>query len=119
MKITKIVEGRQVVFTVPSSPAKTAGQQQYSPPSAASPFARIRQLLGYKQSKQSGQARCAGCGDAIQLQAATHQFYRGDQPLCAQCAGPAGAQLAQCYATVTQNPSQQYTAATGSVSVVQ
>jgi len=123
MKITKTVTvlGREwkVVSNAPASPA-TPPVQQYSAPPAAkpSPFARIRQLLGFKATKQSGKARCVGCGDAVQLQSNTHQFYRGDQPLCERCAGPVGAQLSQLYSVVIQNPAQQYSTPGGSVSVL-
>ena len=120
MKITKIIEGRQVVFTVPSSPAKPTGQQYSAPPAAKpSPFAAIGRLLGFKRAAKTARTQCTDCGTSLQLNAAQHAFWRGEKPVCETCAGGAGVQLAQCYATVAQNPAQQYTAETGSVSVVQ
>ena len=128
MKTTKIVTHCGTRYLVVSDTPALATKpvpvakptQTYSAPSAAkpSPFAAIRQLLGFKVTKQSGKARCVGCGDTVQLQAHTHQFYRGDQPLCSTCAGPDGARLAQLYATVANNPAQQYTAPLGSVIAV-
>lgn len=125
MKIEKMIEGRKVIFNAPESPAKPApvASQTYSalpvkPPMLKTIRRKLSALLGFKETKQSGKERCVGCGQTILLEPNTHQFYRGDRPICARCAGTDGAQLAQCYAMVMRDPRQQYTMPSGSVSAV-
>ena len=125
MKIEKMIEGRKVIFNAPESPAKPApvASQTYSalpvkPPMLKTIRRKLSALLGFKTTQQSGKTSCVGCGQTILLEPRMHQFYSGDRPICAQCAGPAGEQIAQMYSAVMRDPRQQYTMPSGSVSAV-